>query len=81
MGRCLTQAITLGELTWQEGLCHLGNSLSHGIAGSAYMLHTLYRGILNAAEHVDCRSQREILIQSSHRLRTRVFKFAMALTD
>jgi lantibiotic modifying enzyme len=41
--RCLLQAINMARITYKEGLTHIGNSLSHGISGNAFLINSLSR--------------------------------------
>jgi hypothetical protein len=40
---CMKIATIIAKLTFKFGTKDKGNSLCHGVAGNAYMLHNLYR--------------------------------------
>ena len=49
--RLVKAAIEIGEFVWQEGLLKKGNGLCHGVAGNAYMMHSLYRKLKDMVKH------------------------------
>ena len=55
--------------------------LWHGIAGNAYMLHTLYRGYFHLSKSTDDKKEIEKWAGLALKWRTRVWVFAKLIGD
>ena len=79
--RLLNAAEMAGEVTWRKGLVLRGNSLSFGISGNGYMLHTLYRTYKDFSQTDYNSLKREKYKTLARKWRQRTYVFAWALTD
>ena len=74
-------AESIGDVIWSEGLLLKGNGLCHGIAGNAYMLHTLHRVFIRFyKESKDDEEQQNLMLRSIY-WRDRCLEFVKAMYD
>lgn len=50
MEELFEMAQQVAEVTWQKGLIIKGTGLCHGIAGNAYILHSMYKTFIKIAK-------------------------------
>ena len=68
-------------MIWEQGLTISGNSLSNGIAGNGYCLHTLYRHCKRISENLKPGFGQQRFYNLYQKYQTRAYYFAKALVD
>ena len=71
----------IGDSIWKEGLLLKGNGLCHGIAGNAYMLHSLYRVINKLRRETTDEEDMQTLMLRSIYWRDKCLEFVKAMYD
>jgi hypothetical protein len=69
------------KVTWQEGLLRKSTALSHGIAGNACLMHTMYRTFKQLEQVAITPKNTELYKRLASQWRTRTYCFVQALCD